>query len=270
MDIPDTFTICIPEGHALNKPQPLFSAITEEQVATFRAMFGGAQVEGDGSAAAAAAAAGGAGGAGAAADAGAAKGKKGKGGGAGAGAGAAAAPKVDLSGLPDVARVDLRVGVITKAWPHPDSDKLWCEEIDVGEAKPRQVASGLRAFYSQEQMTGRRVLVVCNLKPRPMAGFESQGMVLCAGNADRSVVEFVDPPAGARVGERLTLDGLIPDDAQAAVPEVVNPAKKGNPWTNVAPQLATDASRVFCFNGQPFKTSAGPCIAPTLAASAVS
>merc|ERR1711865_459054 len=61
-------------------------------------------------------------------------------------------------------KIDLRVGQIVKAWEHPDSDKLWCEEIDVGEDKPRQIASGLRAHYSQEEMTNRRILVVCNLK----------------------------------------------------------------------------------------------------------
>jgi len=45
--------------------------------------------------------------------------------------------------------VDIRVGKIVKAWPHPDSEKLWCEEVDIGEAKPRQIASGLRKHYTQ-------------------------------------------------------------------------------------------------------------------------
>jgi hypothetical protein len=56
--------------------------------------------------------------------------------------------------------VDLRVGKIVRAWPHPEADKLWCEEIDVGEDKPRMVASGLREYYTQEGMTGRLVVVV--------------------------------------------------------------------------------------------------------------
>ena len=46
-------------------------------------------------------------------------------------------------------RLELRVGKILEAWPHPESDKLWCEKIDVGEPEPRLIASGLRAFYSQ-------------------------------------------------------------------------------------------------------------------------
>ena len=76
-------------------------------------------------------------------------------------------------------QVDIRVGVIERAWEHPDSDRLWCEEIEVGdEAGPREIASGLRGHFSLEEMTGRRCLVVCNLKPAKLRGFKSNGMVL--------------------------------------------------------------------------------------------
>jgi tRNA-binding EMAP/Myf-like protein len=61
-------------------------------------------------------------------------------------------------------QIDIRVGTIVKAWPHPDAEKLFCEEIDVGEPQARTIASGLREWYSAEQMQGQRVLVVCNLK----------------------------------------------------------------------------------------------------------
>ncbi len=67
-----------------------------------------------------------------------------------------------------------------KVWHHPDADKLFCEEIDVGEESPRQIASGLRQHYSLEEMQDRKVLVVCNLKPAKIVGFESNGMVLAA------------------------------------------------------------------------------------------
>ena len=61
--------------------------------------------------------------------------------------------------------LDVRVGRIVEAWEHPDSEKLWCERIDVGEEEPREIASGLRAHYaSAEQLTDRKVLVVCNPK----------------------------------------------------------------------------------------------------------
>ena len=75
-----------------------------------------------------------------------------------------AAPAVDPN-LPDICKLEFKVGVITKVWVHPEADKLYCEEIDVGEEEgPRQIASGLRAHYSEEEMLGKRVLVVANLK----------------------------------------------------------------------------------------------------------
>jgi tRNA-binding EMAP/Myf-like protein len=55
----------------------------------------------------------------------------------------AAAPVVNLA---DVSALDIRVGFINKAWKHPDSEKLWCEEINVGEDQPRQIASGLQVI----------------------------------------------------------------------------------------------------------------------------
>jgi tRNA-binding EMAP/Myf-like protein len=151
-------------------------------------------------------------------------------------------------------------------WPHAEADSLWCEEIDVGEAAPRMIASGLRAFYSAEQMLGRRVIVVCNLKPRTMRGFASCGMVLCANNDARSVVEFVDPPADAPVGARLTGAGLVPDGAPWPVPgDPINAAKEGNPWTAVSGALRTDAARVATFRGVALGVAGAPATAPTLA-----
>lgn len=69
--------------------------------------------------------------------------------------------------LPDICKLEFKVGLITKVWIHPDADKLYCEEIDCGEAGgPRQIASGLRKHYGVEEMLGKRVLVVANLKVR--------------------------------------------------------------------------------------------------------
>ena len=93
--------------------------------------------------------------------------------------------------------LDVRVGKIVEAWEHPDSDKLWCEKIDVGEEEPREIASGLRAYYDKaEDLVDRKVLVVCNLKPAKLGGFASNGMVLCASSEDRETVVFVEPPEG--------------------------------------------------------------------------
>ncbi len=77
--------------------------------------------------------------------------------------------------LDDVARLNLRVGKIVEVWEHPDSEKLWCEKIDVGEGELRQIASGLRKVKTKEDMLNAMCVVCVNLKTRKLAGFESQG-----------------------------------------------------------------------------------------------
>ena len=134
--------------------------------------------------------------------------------------------------------LDLRVGLIRTCKKHETAEKLYCEEIDVGESEPRQIASGLVPHYSLEEMTGRRIIVVCNLKPRNLVGkyyyhaiafwmfytnfmvvvvsisftgFKSNGMVLCAVHKledGSEKVEFVDPPSEAAVGDRISGEGL--------------------------------------------------------------
>ncbi|KAA0155047.1 hypothetical protein FNF28_06758 [Cafeteria roenbergensis] len=264
--VPDTFNRAgtLPVGHAVLPAVPLFRPITDDDVASWRARFGGS----DGSAAGAAAAAS----AGAAADkkgkgkggakGGAAKGK-GKGGAKG-GAAKAKAAHADTS-LPPFARVDLRVGRIVRAWDHPDADKLFCEEIDCGDADgPRQIASGLRAHYTAEQLKDRLVVVVANLKPVKMRGFTSNGMVLCANSADRSKVEFVDVPAGAKVGDRVHCGDVIP--AGSAPDSEINLKGKGtNPWGEIFPGLRTDSGCVACFDGTPMTVGGAQLTAPSLA-----
>ena len=75
------------------------------------------------------------------------------------------APATADPNLPDICKLEFKVGRITKVWVHPDADKLYCEEIDCGEeGGARQIASGLRMHYSEDDMLGKRVLVVANLK----------------------------------------------------------------------------------------------------------
>ena len=73
-------------------------------------------------------------------------------------------------------------------WNHESADRLYCEEIDVGEGEPRAIASGLREHCTLEEMQRRLVLVVCNLRPAKLAGFTSNGMVLAAKSGDGKVM----------------------------------------------------------------------------------
>lgn len=156
----------------------------------------------------------------------------------------------------DVSKLDIRVGVITKAWLHEEADKLFCEEIDLGEEEgPRKIASGLRAHYNLEDLEGQRVLVLANLKTRKLVGFPSHGMVLCAATEDGSKVEFIEPPADAKIGERVMCDGF---DGEPATENQVIKKKMLNA---IFPELKTDDDGVATYSGVPLSTSAGPCVA---------
>jgi methionine--tRNA ligase beta chain len=91
---------------------------------------------------------------------------------------------------------------------HPDSEKLYCEKIDLGNGEIRDITSGLVHFYSLEQMIGAMVVVICNLKPRAIAGNMSAGMVMCAQTTDGKVVEFLAPPEGSAPGDEVSFEGF--------------------------------------------------------------
>lgn len=157
-----------------------------------------------------------------------------------------------------IAKCEFKVGTITKAWVHPEADTLYCEEIDVGEDAPRQIASGLRNFMPLEKLQGARVLVFTNLKPRPLANFPSNGMVICASAPGKTSVELLTPPEGVPNGEVVTFEG------HPAAIEPPNRMAKKKILDKVLPDLALNADGVACWKGVPFMTSGGPITAPTL------
>ena len=153
----------------------------------------------------------------------------------------------------DVSKLDIRVGLIIKAWEHEEADKLYCEDIDLGEESgPRKIASGLKAHYSLEDLEGRKILVLANLKTRKLVGFPSHGMVLCAVNDDDKVV-FVDPPEGAEIGERVMVEGF---DGE---PATENQVIKKKMLDAIFPDLKTNADGVATYRGKALTTSAGDC-----------
>lgn len=158
---------------------------------------------------------------------------------------------------PDICKLEFKVGQIVKVWAHPDADKLFCEEIACGEDEPRLIASGLRPHYSEEEMMGKRLLVVSNLKPKKLVGFKSHGMVLCAAETQEDgseKVEFVEPPEGAPLGELVTFEGLPP-------PEPFSPAQveKKKVFMACLEGMKTTEAGIAAWNGHAFMTSSGPC-----------
>jgi methionine--tRNA ligase beta chain len=157
-------------------------------------------------------------------------------------------------GHPTICQIEFKVGVITKVWRHPDADKLWCEEIDCGEASPRQISSGLVPYYTEEQMLGHRLLVVANLKARNLKGFKSHGMVLCAKSDDGARVQFIEPPAAAPLGEVVRYEGM-PDVVPASGAQV----DKKKMFQEIAEGMKTNERFEGTWDGHVFMTSEGPC-----------
>jgi methionyl-tRNA synthetase len=83
--------------------------------------------------------------------------------------------------------VDLRTGIISKAENHPNADKLYVLTIDDGTTTGRTICAGLKEYYSIEQLEGKQIVFVANLKPRPLRGVNSQGMILAADDGQGSV-----------------------------------------------------------------------------------
>ncbi len=86
-------------------------------------------------------------------------------------------------GIEDFMKVQMKVGEVVECEKHPDADKLLVSKIKVGE-EVRQIVSGIAKFYSPDEMVGKKVIVVTNLKPVKLRGVLSEGMVLAASDAE--------------------------------------------------------------------------------------
>ena len=86
----------------------------------------------------------------------------------------------------DFAKMELRVGEVIACEEVPNSKKLLKETVKIGN-EVRTILSGIKKWYKPEDMVGKKVMVICNLAPRKIAGYESQGMLLCAESADGEI-----------------------------------------------------------------------------------
>jgi methionyl-tRNA synthetase len=174
----------------IEKPDLLFARLEDKQIEELRARFSGTQKE--------------------RADAAAAAGEQ------AVGAGSA---KLGLAGGPSeiaarfLSTVDLRVAKIVEVTRHPNAEKLYIETIDLGTER-RMIVSGLVPHYKEEELLGRNIILVYNLKPAQIRGIESRGMLLAAQEGKVVEVLFVDH---ARPGDRVELEGVV-EPAGAAGP----------------------------------------------------
>ncbi|CAN6580170.1 unnamed protein product [Malus baccata var. baccata] len=239
----------VPIGHKIGKPEPLFKELKDEEVEFWRQKFAGSQADRKEREEAEAIKV-------------AAQLKKTKVSADSTGKKKQQPTKSAAEAEISISRLDIRVGLITKAQKHPDADSLYVEDIDVGEGQTRTVVSGLVKYIPLEKMQNRKVCVLCNLKPANMRGIKSEAMVLAASNSDHTTVELVEPPEGAQVGERVTFPGFVgePD-------EILNPKKKV--WETLQVDLHTNTELVACYKDVPLTTSAGVCTVSSIAGGSI-
>ncbi|CAG8539379.1 2758_t:CDS:2, partial [Paraglomus occultum] len=161
----------------------------------------------------------------------------------------------------DVSRLDIRVAKILEAKVHPGNPKSYVSTVDVGDesGEPRTVVSGLASYVPIEEMQGRLVAAVCNLKAGNFQGIRSSAMLLAASSADRSVIELLDIPPDSIVGEAITWEGY--EKAQRGAEEF---NRKQQIFEKVAESFTLDEGGVAVYKGIPFKTSKGVVTAKTV------
>ena len=109
-------------------------------------------------------------------------------------------PKAEIT-YDDFAKLQFQVGETIKCEAVPKSKKLLCSQVKIG-TKTRQIISGIKAHYTPEEMVGKKVMVVTNLKPAKLAGMLSEGMILCAEDAEGNLALMTPEkkmPAGAEI-----------------------------------------------------------------------
>lgn len=159
--------------------------------------------------------------------------------------------------------LDIRVGLVLKAWRHEEADSLYVEEVDVGEPEPRIICSGLVKYVPLDHLQDKKVVVLANLKPRNMRGVKSFGMLMAASDASHENVELLVPPEGSIPGERIWFGS---EDEKQSQPAAASPnqVQKKKIWELVQPHLKTDASGIVVLGVHLMRTSAGVVVSRSL------
>ena len=101
----------------------------------------------------------------------------------------------------DFAKLQFQIGQIVKCEEVPKSKKLLCSQVKIG-SETRQIVSGIKAWYKPDQMVGKKVMVVTNLKPAKLAGMLSEGMILCAED-DEGNLALMTPEKDIKPGSEV-------------------------------------------------------------------
>jgi len=138
--------------------------------------------------------------------------------------------------MSNFSKLNLKVAIIEDVLPHPNADKLYVLKINCGE--PRQLVAGIKQFYSPEQLKGKHIIIISNLKPAMLRGVESQGMLLAAQIG--SEVKVLEAPKSV-AGEQVFIEGELVGNEQINIDDFAQI------------KITTKDKRAI-FDGKPLKT----------------
>jgi len=160
-------------------------------------------------------------------------------------------------------KVDIRVGKIVDIQPNTEGEKLYNEQIDVGNGEIRKIASGLRGRVDINDLKDSLVVCILNLKPRNLKGWQSHGMILCTTGKDGKI-EPLRPPEGSAPGDMV----YIGDLPREPVPD------KKCPWDKVCKKLFVNDKKEATYKDDKgelvWHTDKGTVISPTIADGTIS
>lgn len=104
--------------------------------------------------------------------------------------------------IEEFGKLDLRIATILSVEEHPNADRLWKIQVQVGD-ETRQIVGGIRSYYTKENLIGRQIVLVSNLEPATIRGEKSEGMLLAAKDG-QGILRLISPDgpigSGAKVG----------------------------------------------------------------------
>lgn len=145
--------------------------------------------------------------------------------------------KKNAPAVEHVGRLDLRIGTVVEVNKAPDADTLYLTKVDIG-SEYLSVVAGLAKFISVDDLLGKSVVVLCNLKPSKLRGHLSEGMIMCAKKDE--TMEILQPPANARPGD------LVYCESYDRTP-VEGGRDKKRLYDPLAPDMNTNDQLIACY-----------------------
>lgn len=137
-----------------------------------------------------------------------------------------------------IGRLDLRVGTIVEVTKAPDADTLYLTRVDIG-GEYLSVVAGLAKLFSVDDLIGKNVVILCNLRPSKLRGHLSEGMIMCAKNGD--AMEILEPPSNSQPGDLVYCENYDRTPADAR--------DKKRLLESLSPDMLTNDELIACYKG---------------------